>query len=103
MVNPIDVQGFVVRAVDSAQNVNQNLNTAAAAQHVHMAENLRRTENEFRTVNPRSNVEQTNVRSSTEGGSRGTYTPFFGRRRRAKIDLDAVKDEKKGMILDVRL
>ncbi len=105
MVNPVDIQGFVVKAVDSSQNVNQNLNTAAAAQQVHMMENLRRTENDFKMVNPRSNVEQTNVKSSTEGGGRGAYARFSsGRhRRQTNPNLNAIRDDKRGMILDVRL
>ncbi len=102
MVNPIDVQGFIVRAVDSTQSVNQAINAANAAQHTGMMENVQRMEHERHTVNPRSNVEQSRVGTSTEGGSRGAYTPFFGRRGRRELDR-RLKDDKRGMILDVRL
>jgi len=104
MVNPIEVQTFVVRAVDASQAVNQIQNAAYAAQHTGLFETMKQAEVERSRVNPQEKMENKNVRSSTEGSSSGTYVPF--RRPRGAKALskgNRIREDKKGILLDVRL
>ncbi len=103
MVNPVDVQTFVVRAVDAAQNVNQIQNAPYAAQHTGLFENIQRAEHERNMVRPQEAVQQKNVQNSLEGSNRGFYAPAFRSRGRVEKEKPVISDEKRGLILDVRL
>lgn len=105
MVNPVDVQAMVVRAVDSVQSVSQVQNAPFAAQHVGLFENLQRIQQQMSSVQRSENVEQKNVQNSLEGGNRGAYTPFRrGYTASPKSEIASrVRDDKRGLILDVRL
>ncbi len=104
MVNPIEVQTFVVRAVDAAQNVNQIQNAVLAAQQTGLFENVKRSEVERSRINPQERAEQKEVKNSLEGSNRGAYIPY---RRRANLreerERKNFREDKKGLILDVRL
>ena len=105
MVNPVEVQTFVVRAVDAAHNVNQIQNAALAEQHTNLLERVQRNEVERSQVNAQNKAEGKNVRNSMEGSNRGSYLPY--RRRNSNPQEEelhpSVSDEKRGLILDVRL
>lgn len=103
MVNPVDVQTFVVRAVDAAQNVNQVQNAPYAAQHTGLLENIQRAEQERNMVQAQQAIQQKNVQNSLEGSNRGFYAPAFRRRAAPRENKKHVRDEKRGLILDVRL
>lgn len=105
MVNPVDVQAMVVRAVDSVQSVSQVQNAPFAAQHVGLFENLQRIQQQMTSVQRSENVEQKNVQNSLEGGNRGAYTPFRrGYAASLRVETASrVRDDKRGLILDVRL
>ncbi|MCD6450161.1 MAG: hypothetical protein J7L34_06625 [Thermotogaceae bacterium] len=105
MVNPVEVQTFVVRAVDAAQNVNQLQNAVLAGQHTSLLERVQRNEVERSQVNAQNKAEGKSVRNSMEGSNRGSYLPYRRRGSNAQEEEvhPAVTDEKRGLILDVRL
>lgn len=103
MVNPVDVQAFVVQAVDASQSVNQVQNAPLAAQHTGQVTEMQRFEHERNMVVHTNAPEGKNVQNSLEGENRGFYSP--GGRRRGGFEKHKrfLKDEKRGLILDVRL
>ncbi len=102
MVNPVDVQAVVVRAVEAAQNVNQVQNAPLAAQQAGLMTSVQRMERERETVNQARETEGKEVKNSLEGGNRGFY---YAGARRGPIPKEEhlVRDDKRGLILDVRL
>ena len=98
----MDVQAVVVRAVDAVQSVNQVQAAPYAAQHAGLIENVQRTVQERNMVNQTRGAEQKEVKNSLEGGNRGFYYPG-GRRGSPLKEEHLVRDEKRGLILDVRL
>ncbi len=103
MVDPVDVQALVVRAVDASQNINQVQNAPLAAQHVGQMMEVQRMEHERNMVTRANPSEEKNVQNSLEGENRGFYAP--GRRgySRPKAERHLVRDDKRGLILDVKL
>ena len=103
MVNPVDVQALVVRAVDASQSVNQVQNAPLAAQHTGQMTEVQRFEHERNMVVHANAAEEKNVQNSLEGENRGFYSPGGGRRGYERKNRSLLRDDKRGLILDVRL
>ncbi len=104
MVNPVDVQALVVQSVDASQSINQVQNAPLAAQHTGQMTEMQRFDHERNMVTHTNAAEEKNVQNSLEGENRGFYSPG-GRRRSRGYEKSRrfLRDEKRGLILDVRL
>ncbi len=103
MVNPVDVQALVVRAVDASQSINQVQNAPLAAQHTGQMTEMQRFEHEKNMVVHTNASEEKNVQNSLEGGNRGFYSPSGRREGYETKNKRFLRDDKRGLILDVRL
>ncbi len=103
MVNPVDVQALVVRAVDASQSINQVQNAPLVAQHTGQMTEVQRFEHERNMVVRTNAPEEKNVQNSLEGENRGFYSPSGRRGRSYEKARRFLRDEKRGLILDVRL
>ncbi len=102
MVRPVDLQGYIVRGVETVQNVSNLLNQQALVQQLVSHEILQRIQREQRSVTRKEGLENPTVRSSLEGG-RGSFearTARSGAPTKREISL---KEENKGLLMDVRL
>jgi len=102
MVRPVDLQGYVVRGVETVQNVSNLLNQQTLVQQLVSHELLQRVQREQRSVTRREGLENPAVRSSLEGGRRASEAHALrgGTSKKKEISL---KEENKGLLMDVRL
>ncbi|PLV58380.1 hypothetical protein [Thermotoga sp. KOL6] len=99
MIRPIDFQGFVVKGVESVQNVSQILNQQALMQQITEQHLIQRFTREQQSVKESDLTEGTKMKTSTEGERKREFQNYRANTRKRKTIL---KEENKGLFLDVR-
>lgn len=102
MVRPVDLQTIFVRGVDAANQASFQSNQQLVAQQIAFHETIQKAYQQEKSVNPNQAAEEKNVRTSTEKGGRNPYLTYRkkGEKREKHIEI---KEEKKGLLMDVRL
>ncbi|HDG61548.1 MAG: hypothetical protein J7J14_03100 [Thermotogaceae bacterium] len=102
MVRPVDLQTVFVRGVDVANQANFQINQQLVAQQIASHETVQQAYQQERSVNPNQAAEEKSVRTSTEKGGRNPYLAYRrkGERKGRYVEIE---EDKKGLLVDVRL
>ncbi|KAF2959628.1 MULTISPECIES: hypothetical protein [unclassified Thermotoga] len=100
MIRPVDFQGFVVKGVESVQNISQTLNQQTLVQQALSQHLLHQIQREQSSVKESNTAERAEVRTSTERRQRGFLKT--GTHPLLKKKKTSIKEENKGLFMDVR-
>ena len=103
MVRPVDIQTVFVRGVDVANQANFQINQQLVAQQISSHEMVQRAYHQERAVNPNQAAEEKSVRTSTEKEGRNPYLTYRRRGEGKKREYGEIEEDKKGLLMDVRL